>query len=118
VLESMIYPFRVMFWIGGFLAGLALLLTVSGIYGVLSYVVSQRSKEIGIRMALGASGANVVRMVVGQSVRMAGVGTALGAGLAAIAAPVFANRVQALQPYDPAAYAIGVVLVCGAGVAA
>jgi len=118
MLETTIYPFRVMFWIGGFLAGLALLLTVSGIYGVLSYVVNQRAKEIGIRMALGASGANVVRMVVGQSVRMAVIGTVLGAGLALMAAPLFAHSVQVLQPYDPVAYGAGTMLVIGAGLAA
>ena len=118
VLETMVYPFRVAFWIAGFLAGLALLLTVSGIYGVMSYVVSQRSKEIGIRMALGAGSATVVRMVVTQSVRMAGIGVAAGAALALIAAPVFAHQLEAIQPYDPLAFVLGSVLVIGASLGA
>lgn len=118
VLDTMIYPFRVTFWIGGFLAGLALLLTVSGIYGVMSYVVSQRSKEIGIRMALGAGSATVVWMVVTQSMRMAGIGTALGGGLALAVAPVFNHQLEAIKPYDPMAYLLGAVLVIGASLGA
>jgi ABC-type antimicrobial peptide transport system permease subunit len=63
---------------------LALLLTVSGVYGVLSYVVSQRTKEIGIRMAMGADQFDVVRMVVRQGLVLAVTG--LGVGLLASAA--------------------------------
>jgi predicted permease len=111
VLETMIYPFRVAFWIAGFLGGLALVLTVSGIYGVLTYLVSQRTKEIGIRMALGAGAPAVVRMVVTQSMRLSAIGTAAGVALALAAAPVFANQIEALKPYDAAAYAGGALLV-------
>jgi predicted permease len=118
VLATMIYPFRVAFWISGFLAGLALLLTVSGIYGVMSFLVSQRSREIGIRMALGANSGTVVRMVMTQSMRMAGIGAALGAGLALMAAPVFANEIETLQPYDPMALGLGAVFVMVASLGA
>jgi predicted permease len=118
VLATMIYPFRVAFWIAGFLGGLALLLTVSGIYGVLSYLVSQRTKEIGIRMALGASEAAVVRMVVAQSMRLVALGAATGAGLALLVAPVFANLVEALKPYDASAYVWAVLLVMAAALGA
>ena len=118
VLETMIYPFRVAFWISGFLAGLALILTASGVYGVMSYVVSQRAKEIGIRMALGAGAGTVARMVVGQSIRMAGIGAAIGGALALGVAPVFAHQVEAIRPYDPAAYGLGLMLVLGASLVA
>jgi putative ABC transport system permease protein len=113
-----IYPFRIAFWIAGLLGGLAILLTVSGIYGVLSYLVSQRTKEIGIRMALGASGGAVVRMVVSQCMRFVAVGTAIGVALALIAAPVFANRVEAVQPYDATAYLGTVLLIVAAALGA
>lgn len=118
VLATMIYPFRVTFWIGGFLAALALVLTVSGVYGVMSFMVSQRAKEIGIRMALGAGGVAVARMVVAQSMRMAGIGVALGGALALMVAPVFAHQLEMLQPYDAVAYIAGVLLVCLASLGA
>ena len=118
ILAFMIYPFRITFWIAGFLGALAVLLTVSGIYGVLSYLVSQRTKEIGIRMALGASSGAVVRMVVSQCMRFVAVGTAIGVVLALVVAPVFANRVEAVQPYDATAYVGAILLIAAAALGA
>ena len=93
-----VYPFRVVFWVAGFLGGVALLMTVSGIYGVMSYLVSQRTKEIGIRVALGATGWDVVRTVVRQSARLSAIGTAMGVGLALMVAP----DIRARDRVDPA----------------
>jgi hypothetical protein len=118
VRAAMVYPFRIAFWIAGFLGGLAVLLTVSGIYGVLSYVVSQRTKEIGIRMALGAGTGAVGRMVVSQSMRLVAIGTVAGTGLALVVAPLFANQVEAVEPYDATAYLGSVLLVATAAAAA
>src|SRR5262249_16185899 len=94
--DAMIYPFRIAFWIAGFLGALAMLFTLSGIYGVLSYVVSQRAREIGIRVALGAGGAAIIRMVMSQSLRFVALGGAVGAALALLIAPLFANKVEAI----------------------
>jgi predicted permease len=114
----MVYPFRVGFWITGFLGGVALLLTVSGIYGVLSYAVSQRTREIGIRVALGAGARSVIVMVLRQSAVLVAAGAAAGLGIALIAAPLFANQLEVVRPYDWIAYAGAAAVVLGAALAA
>ena len=82
VLSLQIYPFRAAAWIGWVLGLVAMLLSVSGMYGVMTYLVNQRSKEIGIRMALGASPSGVVAMVLRRSLWLAGLGVLIGGVLA------------------------------------
>jgi ABC-type antimicrobial peptide transport system permease subunit len=118
VLAMQIYPFQVVFWISAFLGGLALVMTVSGIYGVMSYLVNQRTKEIGIRLALGAAAGDVVRMIVKQSARLALIGVALGIAFALCIAPVFAHQLDAIHPYDGIAYGGAMLVVMTAAVAA
>jgi predicted permease len=118
VLAVQIYPFRITFWLAGFLGGVGLLLSVSGIYGVMSYLVSQRTKEIGIRVAMGASARDVVRMVVRQSARLAVFGAVAGVALALAIAPVFAHELDAVRPYDWMPYAGTAAAVVVAALAA
>lgn len=118
VLAMQIYPFQVMFGIAAFLGGMALVMTASGIYGVMSYLVNQRKKEIGIRVALGAASGDVVRMIVTQSARLALIGVAAGAALALAIAPVFAHQLDAIRPYDAMAYGFAVLVVMTAAVGA
>jgi hypothetical protein len=113
-----VYPFKVTFWIAGFLAGVALLMTVTGIYGVMSYVVSQRTKEIGIRVAVGASGAAILWMVLRQSGKLSAIGALIGGGLAMAVAPVFASQIGAIQPYEAMPYLATMSVVFLAAVAA
>ncbi len=117
VLQGQLYPFRVTFWISSGLGGLALLLSVSGIYGVLAYLVNQRAKEFGIRMALGATPRDVMRAVVGHSLRMAVWGTVSGTLLALAIAPLFAHQLEAVNPYEPTAYGGCALLMFGVSLA-
>jgi putative ABC transport system permease protein len=87
------------------LAGLALVLAAVGIYGVISYSVVQRTKEIGIRMALGADRGDVVRLVTGESLRLAGMGVVAGLLGAAAGARVLSTLLFEVQPTDAATYA-------------
>jgi ABC-type antimicrobial peptide transport system permease subunit len=92
------------------LGGLALLLTVSGLFSVLSYLVEQRTREIGVRVALGASSGRVTRLVLAQTTRPVIAGLVLGAGLAAalatavLATPAGAMISQIVHLTDPIAY--------------
>jgi predicted lysophospholipase L1 biosynthesis ABC-type transport system permease subunit len=106
-----IYPFRAAYWIAGALGVIALLLTITGIYGVLSYVVAQRRKELGVRLALGATPGAVSRLVLGQSMRLAAIGLALGGALALGVARIFAANIVRLSTFDPVAFVGGALLV-------
>lgn len=106
-----LYPFRAAYWIAGVLGAIALLLTVAGVYGVLSYVVAQRRKELGIRVALGATPAMVTGLVLGQSMRLAAVGLALGSLLALGVARIFAANIVNLSTFEPVAFGGGAMLV-------
>jgi hypothetical protein len=83
--EAQMYPLRAGAWIGGLLGGVALALSVTGLYGVLAYMLTQRTREIGIRIALGATARAVIGLVVRQCLRLAGVGALAGLVLAALA---------------------------------
>ena len=77
-LALQMYPLRVASWIGLLLGGIALALCVSGLFGVVTYGLSQRTKEIGIRMALGATSTRVVRLLMAQAVRLLVLGSSIG----------------------------------------
>jgi putative ABC transport system permease protein len=72
------YPMMIASWMGLLLSAIALALSVSGLYGVVTYGLSQRTKEIGIRIALGASSAAIIRLVMSQAARLVAIGSGLG----------------------------------------
>jgi ABC-type antimicrobial peptide transport system permease subunit len=101
---------RFTFIVVGVFAAAALLLAVLGIYGVLSYVVSQRMREFGVRMALGAQRRDVWRLVLGQAFVLVAIGSAIGVGAAFLVTRLMRTLLYEVTPADPATYA-GVVLV-------
>jgi putative ABC transport system permease protein len=99
---------------------LALALTLSGLFSVLSYVVEQRNREIGVRMALGATPLAVTRLVLSQSIRPVGVGLVIGGGLAAGLAKLLLATAGAatvghiVHVLDPLAYGVSLLIIIAA----
>jgi putative ABC transport system permease protein len=91
-------------------AGLALVLACIGIYGVIAYLVGQRTHEIGVRMALGAERRHVLRLILGQGIRMALGGVVLGIVLALALTRLMSSQLYGVTAHDPLTFA-GVALV-------
>jgi predicted permease len=92
-------------------AGIALALSAIGVYGVLSYLVSRRTREIGIRLAIGAGRAQVLRLVLGNGLTLALAGVALGLTLALVVARFMRTMLHGVGPADPLTFAsVGVTL--------
>ncbi len=94
-------------------AALALLLSAVGIYGVTSYAVAQRTREIGVRMAVGATAADVLQLVFGRALRLALAGVALGTLSALAAARLLGSQLYGIGPGDPPTY-LAVAALLGA----
>ena len=111
-----VYPLQAASWIGCFLAAVALVLSVSGLYGVLTYTLNQRIKEIGIRIALGATSRTVVRLVMAQSGRLAMLGAAIGliATFAVMKALSAAVQLRQVSLLDYVAFAAGLFVIAAA----
>jgi putative ABC transport system permease protein len=101
---------RLTLWLVGAFAALALVLASVGIYGVMSYGVTERVHEIGVRMALGAQRRDVLRLVVGHGMRLAAIGLLLGSVAAFFAARAMATLLFGVRPGDPLTY-IGLTVV-------
>jgi ABC-type antimicrobial peptide transport system permease subunit len=118
------YFLQIAFWLTVGLGALALALTLSGLFSVLSYLVEQRTREIGVRMALGATTRNVAGLVLSQSILPVGLGLLVGGGSAAglaallLATPAAAPVGQIVHVLDPVAYAVSLLFIIAACLAA
>jgi predicted permease len=102
----------------GVVSALALLLGLVGLYGVLSYVIAQRTREIGVRMALGATAAAVRKQVVGQGVRVVSVGVIIGIGAALGSTRLLGTLLYDVKAVDPVVFAAMALTMIGMGILA
>jgi len=109
---------RLYAWLLGLFAAAALLLAVTGLYGVISYLVAQRSREFGIRLALGARPTGVLALVIRRAAALVGVGLALGIAGASALTGVLRSSLYGVTPQDPQTFATGTILLAAVGLAA
>jgi predicted permease len=118
ILEPNVRPWRLGATMFALFGGLALLLAAVGLYSVIAYNVTQRSHELGVRIALGAQGADVLRLVVGSGLRVAIAGTIIGGTIALVAGRFIAPLLYHVSPKDPLIYSIATVTLLGVAVLA
>jgi putative ABC transport system permease protein len=104
-------PRRFQAWLFGIFGALALVIATVGIYGVISYAVSQRTHEIGIRMALGAQASDVLRMVVWRGMSLTLVGVAIGLAVALALTRVIKSLLFNMSATDPVTFALVALLL-------
>jgi len=97
---------------------LALVLASIGVYGVIAYWVAQRTRELGIRMALGARPNDVLKLVLGRGARLAGMGVAIGLVAALAVGPVLRSQLYGISAFDPIVFACVPVVLLGVALAA
>lgn len=107
------WQFQLFGWIFGTIGIVGLVLAGIGVYGVLSYAVNQRTAEIGVRVALGASRRQVLGLVIGHGMALAGIGILVGLVLAALATPLAQSFLYQVSPFDPVTF-VGVSLFLAA----
>lgn len=117
VAESM-WDRRFMTLVLGSMAGLALFLALVGVYGLLQYSVTRQTRELGIRIALGAQRNEVLRLIVGRGLKLGVLGLAIGTAVSLALSRLIASQLYGIRPTDPATYAVVSVLFIGTAVLA
>jgi ABC-type lipoprotein release transport system permease subunit len=117
-IRSATYADRLMAQLIGSMGALALVLAAIGLFGLVSYTVTRRSREIGLRVALGAHPRDVLRLVFGRTLLLSGVGIAVGIGLALAFGSVFSSAVYGVSPRDPWTFGAAVLTTTAASVIA
>jgi putative ABC transport system permease protein len=117
IADTTMAPTRIGAWLMAGFGTLALLLAAMGLYGVIAYSVSLRTREVGLRMALGASRGHVLRTVLAQGGRLAIVGIGVGTLASLLVGRVLSSLLYGVSPFDPAAYTMAaavLLLIAGA----
>jgi putative ABC transport system permease protein len=107
-IDTLLVTERLMAWLSGFFGVLAILIASIGLYGVMSYVVTRRRVEIGVRMALGAEPRTVLRMMLAESGVLLAVGLGIGVALAAVALRYATELLYGLTPLDATSFAVAI----------
>jgi predicted permease len=110
-IERLLVTERLMAWLSGFFGVLAMLIASIGLYGVMSYIVTCRTVEIGVRMALGAEPRTVIRMMLAESGVLLAVGVAIGVALAAVALRYAAGLLYGLKPLDAISFVLAISML-------
>lgn len=109
---------RMMAVLSGFFGLLALTLLAVGLYGVLAYGVAQRTGEIGVRMALGADRGNILRMILGETGQLLGIGVSAGLGISFAATRLIKTMLYGVTPDDPHSFVLGSIILVLVGIGA
>jgi putative ABC transport system permease protein len=117
-LGIMLLPARLSAILLSAFAALALALATIGLYGIVSYGVSRRTREVGIRMSLGADGASVIRMLMGNGMKVVILGTMVGLGIALLAAKLLTGLLFNVSAIDPATFLLVPVVLVGTAMVA
>jgi predicted permease len=117
-IENSLFEARLMRLLTAIFGALALALAAIGLYGLMSYSVALRTREIGVRLALGARPARLVRMVMGSALRMVGIGVIIGLPLAWMASRLIARMIFGVSATDPTTIVVAIAILGSAGLAA
>jgi ABC-type antimicrobial peptide transport system permease subunit len=110
-IESYLSERRMLMKVLGVLALIGCTLAGFGLYAAIAFTAGQRTREFGVRLALGAQGRDILLLVLREGVHLAGVGIAIGLGGAAVATRVLQSRLYGVTPLDPATYAAAVLIL-------
>jgi predicted permease len=111
IVNESLDPWRFALWVLGGLAVLAMTLTSVGLFAVLSFLVRQRTKELGIRMAVGASRSTVMKLVLNESLKMSTLGIVIGSLMSFLIASLLTSSMYGIRPRDPLTFALVAALV-------
>lgn len=118
MVASSLAPRRFVVMLLGIFAALALLMAVIGLYGVISYSVTQRTQELGIRMALGAQTKEVLSLVIGEGMQLAGIGAAIGLAVSFTLNRLLKNQLFQVSAFDPLTFAVTALVLIAAALLA